>query len=34
MFLLLVLDRTRANLTAAQEGLAAIERALSGKTRA
>jgi CheY-like chemotaxis protein len=28
MFLLLVLDRTKANLTAAQEGLAAIERAL------
>ena len=34
MFLLLVLDRARANLTAAQEGLAAIERALSGKSRA
>jgi CheY-like chemotaxis protein/predicted regulator of Ras-like GTPase activity (Roadblock/LC7/MglB family) len=33
MFLLLVLDRTKANLTAAQEGLAAIERALTGKTR-
>ncbi|MFL6200019.1 MAG: response regulator [Thermoanaerobaculia bacterium] len=33
MFLLLVLDRARANLTAAQEGLAAIERALSGKSR-
>lgn len=33
MFLLLVLDRTRANLTAAQEGLAAIERALTGKAR-
>jgi CheY-like chemotaxis protein len=30
MFLLLVLDRTRANLAAAQEGLAAIERALVG----
>jgi CheY-like chemotaxis protein len=29
MFLLLVLDRTKANLTAAQEGLAAIERALT-----
>ncbi|HWN41006.1 MAG TPA: response regulator [Thermoanaerobaculia bacterium] len=29
MFLLLVLDRTKANLTAAQEGLAAIEGALS-----
>lgn len=28
-FLLLVLDRTRANLTAAQQGLAAIERALN-----
>ncbi|MEA2560691.1 MAG: hypothetical protein QOH06_2195 [Acidobacteriota bacterium] len=32
MFLLLVLDRKKANLTAAQEGLAAIERALTGKT--
>lgn len=34
MFLLLVLDRTKANLTAAQEGLAAIERALAERTRA
>ena len=33
MFLLLVLDRTKANLTAAQEGLAAIERALNEKSR-
>lgn len=33
VFLLLVLDRARANLAAAQEGLAAIERALSGKSR-
>ncbi|HEX5716544.1 MAG TPA: response regulator [Thermoanaerobaculia bacterium] len=33
MFLLLVLDRTKANLTAAQEELAAIERALDEKTR-
>lgn len=34
IFLLLVLDRTRANLTAAQQGLAAIERALTEKPRA
>ena len=33
MFLLLVLDRTRANLAAAQKGLAAIERALTEKAR-
>jgi CheY-like chemotaxis protein len=33
MFLLLVLDRKKANLTAAQEGLAAIERVLTGKNR-
>lgn len=33
-FLLLVLDRKRANLAAAQEGLAAIERALAEKVRA
>ena len=32
-FLLLVLDRAKANLTAAQEGLAAIERALNEKIR-
>ena len=32
-FLLLVLDRKRANLAAAQQGLAAIERALTGKAR-
>lgn len=34
LFLLLVLDRTRADLTAAQQGLAAIERALSAKALA
>lgn len=33
MFLLLVLDRTRANLSAAQEELAAIERTLAGTAR-
>jgi CheY-like chemotaxis protein len=33
IFLLLVLDRTRANLAAAQKGLAAIERALTEKAR-
>ena len=34
IFLLLVLDRTRADLAAAQNGLAAIERALSAKALA
>jgi CheY-like chemotaxis protein len=33
MFLLLVLDRARANLASAQKGLAAIERALTEKAR-
>jgi CheY-like chemotaxis protein len=33
MFLLLVLDRKKANLTTAQEGLAAIERELTEKSR-
>ena len=33
MFLLLVLDRKKANLTAAQDGLAAIERELTEKSR-
>jgi hypothetical protein len=32
-FLLLVLDRARANLAAAQEGLAAIERSLTETAR-
>jgi len=34
LFLLLVLDRTKANLAAAQQGLADIGRALAGKARA